>query len=170
MNYTVIGELDPAYTAISGNGHIPTWPINNPYRWNLLLDAVIVNETITVPTTKVSGAPSNKAVVLMDSGSSYTYVICSIPMCFSFKKKLLDMHPLILCKPFTATSQEHTTIKHLATGGFLVPLRSIWPYKLGECFSIFSRTLIILISPSVVKSFPSTPWTSTLRLLISKFV
>ncbi|KAF5321097.1 hypothetical protein D9619_000938 [Psilocybe cf. subviscida] len=68
-----IGELDPAYTAISGNGHIPTWPINNPYRWNLLLDAVIVNDTITVPTTKVSGAPSNKAVVLMDSGSSYTY-------------------------------------------------------------------------------------------------
>ncbi|KAF8204971.1 aspartic peptidase A1 [Pholiota molesta] len=68
-----IGELDPQYTAISGSQHIPTWPINNPYRWNLLLDAVIVNDTITVPTTQVVGAPSNKAVVLMDSGSSYTY-------------------------------------------------------------------------------------------------
>ncbi|KJA24479.1 hypothetical protein HYPSUDRAFT_38499 [Hypholoma sublateritium FD-334 SS-4] len=68
-----IGELEPEYEAISGNEHIPTWPINNPYRWNLLLDALIVNDTITVPTTKVVGAPSNKAVILMDSGSSYTY-------------------------------------------------------------------------------------------------
>ncbi|KAF9485360.1 aspartic peptidase A1 [Pholiota conissans] len=68
-----IGELEPQYAAIAGNEHIPTWPINNPYRWNLLLDALIVNDSITVPTTKVVGAPSNKAVILMDSGSSYTY-------------------------------------------------------------------------------------------------
>lgn len=68
-----IGELEPKYAHVSGSERIPTWPINNPYRWNLLLDAVIVNDTITVPTTKVVGAPSNKAVVLMDSGSSYTY-------------------------------------------------------------------------------------------------
>jgi hypothetical protein len=67
------GELEPQYAHVSGNEPIPTWPITNPYRWNLLLDAVIVNTTITVPTTKVVGAPSNKAVVLMDSGSSYTY-------------------------------------------------------------------------------------------------
>jgi saccharopepsin len=68
-----IGELEPKYAHVSGNERIPTWPISNPYRWNLLLDAVIVNDTITVPTTNVVGAPSNKAVVLMDSGSSYTY-------------------------------------------------------------------------------------------------
>jgi saccharopepsin len=66
------GELEPKYAHVSGNERIPTWPISNPYRWNLLLDAVIVNDTITVPTTNVVGAPSNKAVVLMDSGSSYT--------------------------------------------------------------------------------------------------
>ena len=74
IDQLLLGELEPEYEAISGNEHIPTWPINNPYRWNLLLDALIVNDTITVPTTKVTGAPSNKAVVLMDSGSSYTYV------------------------------------------------------------------------------------------------
>jgi len=68
-----IGELEPQYAHITGNAPISTWPIRNPYRWNLLLDAVIVNNSITVPTTKVVGAPSNKAVVLMDSGSSYTY-------------------------------------------------------------------------------------------------
>lgn len=69
-----IGEYDPAYSSVSGNEKISTWPITNPYRWNVLIDAVIVNETaITVPTTNVVGAPSNKAVALMDSGSSYTY-------------------------------------------------------------------------------------------------
>jgi len=69
-----IGEYDPAYSAVSGNEKIPTWPIQNPYRWNVLVDAIIVNQTTTtVPTTDIVGAPSNKAVALMDSGSSYTY-------------------------------------------------------------------------------------------------
>jgi len=53
---------------------IPTWPPRSPSRWNVLLDAVIVGDRIIVPSdTSVPGAPSNKAVVLMDSGSSYTY-------------------------------------------------------------------------------------------------
>lgn len=68
-----IGEFDPAYSGVTGNAPISTWPVNSPHRWNVLLDAVIVNQTITPATTKVPGAPSNKAVVLMDSGSSYTY-------------------------------------------------------------------------------------------------
>jgi len=33
-----------------------------------------VNNTITVPTSTVDGAPSNKAVALIDSGASYSYV------------------------------------------------------------------------------------------------
>ncbi|EAU84781.1 hypothetical protein CC1G_00300 [Coprinopsis cinerea okayama7 len=68
-----IGEFEPEYTAILGNAPIPTWPPRNPYRWNVLLDALIVNDTITPGTTKIVGAPSNKAVVLLDSGASYTY-------------------------------------------------------------------------------------------------
>ncbi|KAJ3498998.1 hypothetical protein NLJ89_g10148 [Agrocybe chaxingu] len=73
-----IGEIEPQYSAVMGNAKISTWPINSPYRWNVLLDALIVNDTITVPTTQVVGAPSNKAVVLMDSGSSYSYAPKSI--------------------------------------------------------------------------------------------
>ncbi|KAF5331633.1 hypothetical protein D9611_007674 [Ephemerocybe angulata] len=68
-----IGELEEEYSAITGNAPISTWPIQNPYRWNVLLDALIVNDTITPGTTNIVGAPSNKAVVLLDSGSSYTY-------------------------------------------------------------------------------------------------
>jgi saccharopepsin len=54
---------------------IPTWPTNSPKRWDVLLDAVIVGDQIVVPTTAVVGAPNNKAVVSIDSGSSYTYVL-----------------------------------------------------------------------------------------------
>ncbi|KAF8222162.1 acid protease [Tricholoma matsutake] len=68
-----IGEYDPQYAAVANNTAINTWPINSPKRWNVLLDAVIVGDRIVTPTTTVVGAPNNKAVVLLDSGSSFTY-------------------------------------------------------------------------------------------------
>ena len=81
---STLGEFDPAYSGVTGNAPISTWPVHSPRRWNILLDAVIVNQTITPATTKVQGAPSNKAVVLMDSGSSYTFVnhhiLCVFPI------------------------------------------------------------------------------------------
>ena len=69
------GEIEDEYVAITGNQLIPTWPIQNPYRWNVLLDALIVNDGIMPGKTRVQGAPTNKAVVLLDSGSSYTSVL-----------------------------------------------------------------------------------------------
>ncbi|KAG6861612.1 hypothetical protein C0995_014519 [Termitomyces sp. Mi166 len=72
-----IGEYEPEYAAVMNQTAIPTWPVNSPKRWDVLLDAVIVNhanDTIVLPTTDVVGAPTNKAVVLMDSGSSFTSV------------------------------------------------------------------------------------------------
>ncbi|KAF9009070.1 aspartic peptidase domain-containing protein [Cyathus striatus] len=74
----IAGEYEPEYANVVGNEPIPTWPVNSPKRWSVLLDAVIVNDTITVPTTDVIGAPNNKAVVLMDSGASYTYAPTNI--------------------------------------------------------------------------------------------
>jgi hypothetical protein len=71
---TFSGEVDPDYAHVTGSNPIPTWPIHNPYRWNILVDAVIVSGNIVVPSTRVVGAPSNKAVTLMDSGSSYRCV------------------------------------------------------------------------------------------------
>lgn len=74
-NNYIIGEFEPKYAAVANQTAISTWPPRSPSRWNVLLDAVIVGERIIVPSdTSVPGAPSNKAVVLMDSGSSYTYV------------------------------------------------------------------------------------------------
>lgn len=68
-----VGEYDPDYSVVANNTAISTWPINSPKRWNVLLDAIIVGGTTITPTTTVVGAPSNKAVVLLDSGTSYTY-------------------------------------------------------------------------------------------------
>ncbi|KAF8639998.1 hypothetical protein AX17_001244 [Amanita inopinata Kibby_2008] len=68
-----IGEYEPDLEDIANRTPIPTWPAESPKRWTVLLDAIIVGDKINVPSTSVSDAPSNKAVVLMDSGSSYTY-------------------------------------------------------------------------------------------------
>jgi len=38
------------------------------------MDAVLVNGEKIIPTTKVLGAPDNKAVVLLDTGASYMQV------------------------------------------------------------------------------------------------
>lgn len=68
-----IGETESQYSNVTSTNKIPTWPVNSPTRWNVLLDSYIVGtETYTV-STGVEGAPSNKAVVLLDSGTSYTY-------------------------------------------------------------------------------------------------
>ncbi|KAF9451721.1 acid protease [Macrolepiota fuliginosa MF-IS2] len=73
-----IGEYEPEYASIANTSRISTWPVHNPKRWTVLLDSVIIGNDITVPTTQLSNAPSNKAVVLMDSGASYTYAPKSI--------------------------------------------------------------------------------------------
>jgi len=72
------GETESAYSNVTSTNKIPTWPVTSPSRWNILLDSFFVGtETLSVSTT-VQGAPSNKAVALLDSGTSYTYVIICI--------------------------------------------------------------------------------------------
>ena len=65
-----LGQIEPQFANVSNSPSISTWPVVEPTRWSILIDAMITNNTITVPTSTVSGAPSNKAVALIDSGSS----------------------------------------------------------------------------------------------------
>lgn len=68
-----LGEVVPEYQAILENDPIPTWPESYPSRWDILLDAVLVSGQKTVSVTSVvAGVPEGKAVVLLDSGTSYT--------------------------------------------------------------------------------------------------
>jgi len=72
----LIGEVDPEYAAVNQTSPIPTFPVTNPTRWTVLLDAILVGdgETIISMTTSVPSAPSNRAVALLDSGTSYRCV------------------------------------------------------------------------------------------------
>ncbi|KAG8218473.1 aspartic peptidase domain-containing protein [Butyriboletus roseoflavus] len=68
-----VGETDPLYANVTSTNKIPTWPTTAPSRWNVLLDLFIVGAQTVAVSTTVAAAPSNKAVVLFDSGTSYTY-------------------------------------------------------------------------------------------------
>ncbi|KAH0839755.1 aspartic peptidase domain-containing protein [Lanmaoa asiatica] len=68
-----VGETDPLYANVTGTNKIPTWPVTAPSRWNVLLDSFIVGTQNNAVSTTVAAAPPNKAVVLLDSGTSYTY-------------------------------------------------------------------------------------------------
>ncbi|KAI9000949.1 acid protease [Trametes punicea] len=68
-----IGEYDENYTAVANSPKISTFPPSNPTRWSVLLDALLVGPKSVPLSSAVSGAPSGKAVVMFDSGTSYTY-------------------------------------------------------------------------------------------------
>lgn len=71
-----IGEYDEDYKDVANSPKISTYPKSDPTRWTMLLDAILLgnNDTVIPLTTSVSGAPSDKAVVMLDSGTSYTSV------------------------------------------------------------------------------------------------
>ncbi|THH19776.1 hypothetical protein EW146_g1452 [Bondarzewia mesenterica] len=69
----LVGEVEPQYIAVNQTTAIPTFPANSPTRWTVLLDALMVGTDTIEVTSTVSGAPFNRAVVLVDSGTSYTY-------------------------------------------------------------------------------------------------
>jgi saccharopepsin len=67
-----IGETDPQYANVMNTNKVPTWPVIAPSRWNVLLDSFIVGTQTNDVSSTVPGVPANKAVVLLDSGTSYT--------------------------------------------------------------------------------------------------
>ncbi|KAF8338778.1 aspartic peptidase domain-containing protein [Cantharellus anzutake] len=68
-----IGELDSAYTDVMSTSPIPTWPVSNPTRWNILIDGYEVSDGAKTLTSSVSSVPNGKAVVLLDTGTAYVY-------------------------------------------------------------------------------------------------
>ncbi|RDX55693.1 acid protease [Lentinus brumalis] len=69
-----IGEYDEEYKDVANQPKISTFPANDPMRWTVLLDALLIGDSGPIAlSSTVSGAPSGKAVVMLDSGTSYTY-------------------------------------------------------------------------------------------------
>ncbi|KAJ7781244.1 aspartic peptidase domain-containing protein [Mycena metata] len=69
-----IGETEPQYAAVMDNPAIPTWPVTYPNRWNVLLEALFVGNTVVTPTTAGCGRPEQQ------SRSSYSTVGPRTPM------------------------------------------------------------------------------------------
>jgi saccharopepsin len=68
-----ISEYVPEYQQIEQTPAISTWPTQNPTRWSVLLEAVHVGAKPVKVASNISNAPVNRAVVLLDTGTSYTY-------------------------------------------------------------------------------------------------
>ena len=68
-----IGEYVQEYKRIEETPPIPTWPAKLPRRWNVLLEAIHVGAKPVTLTSKIHNAPVNRAVVLLDTGTTYTY-------------------------------------------------------------------------------------------------
>lgn len=73
-----VGEYDSSYSAVANTTHHSTWPEAYPSRWNILLSAVLVGDRAIAVSTNVTGVASNRAVALLDSGTSYTYGPASV--------------------------------------------------------------------------------------------
>lgn len=74
-----IGEYDPQYADVANTDPISTFPLNSPTRWTILVDSLIVGQNQISVTTSVASAPGNQAVALLDSGTSYTFVLITYP-------------------------------------------------------------------------------------------
>ncbi|THH33603.1 hypothetical protein EUX98_g579 [Antrodiella citrinella] len=68
-----IGETVDQYASVLKTNSIPTFPVNSPTRWSVLLDGLVVGGQQVSVSSTVQGAPSNQAVVVLDTGTSYTY-------------------------------------------------------------------------------------------------
>ncbi|KAK0190944.1 aspartic peptidase domain-containing protein [Armillaria mellea] len=68
-----IGEYEDAYSKVAEIDAISTWPVSSPKRWSLLVEALLVGNQTILPSSTTGGAPSNKAVVVLDTGTSYSY-------------------------------------------------------------------------------------------------
>jgi len=68
-----IGEYDQAYAAVADTAPIPTYPEKSPTRWTVLIDSIIANGQKLSLTSAVKNAPSNKAVGLLDTGTSFVF-------------------------------------------------------------------------------------------------
>ncbi|KDQ15395.1 hypothetical protein BOTBODRAFT_31717 [Botryobasidium botryosum FD-172 SS1] len=78
-----IGEVDPAYSTVLNTNPIPTWPRSDPKRWTVLLAAYETGTSTPQtphfpPPSVVFTAPTGTAVILLDSGTSYTYAPSSM--------------------------------------------------------------------------------------------
>ncbi|KZV97236.1 acid protease [Exidia glandulosa HHB12029] len=68
-----ISETDDDYTAVTNGVKVPTFPVEDPIRWCVLLDGFAADGKRFAVGTTVKKVASGKAVILLDSGTTFTY-------------------------------------------------------------------------------------------------
>lgn len=68
-----IGEVDPDFSAITSTPSISTWPVSNPTRWNILIDAYETSSGKATFSSAVKDVSNGQGVLLLDTGTSYVY-------------------------------------------------------------------------------------------------
>lgn len=136
------GEYDPKYQGVIDTDPISTFPQNSPSRWTILVDSLIIGQNQISVKTAVASAPGNKAVALLDSGTSYTLVPiayklferCSlyfvVMLLLKFATRYMGVFKVLIITPFWDN------------GSYLVTLRSTWLFRLSQfCISRASISL-----------------------------
>lgn len=94
----------------------------------MLLDALLIGPKTVSMSSVVANVPSGKAVVVLDSGTSYTCVFEHDNYCTTFffwLNELTDTRRLMYAMRFTVASTVHRTTHPWANGSFPVMLRLI---------------------------------------------
>lgn len=68
-----VGELADQYAAIKDTPKIPLFPPEGSTRWTLMLDSFAVDGSGQNVTSAMTDVPAGRAVVLLDSGTTYSY-------------------------------------------------------------------------------------------------
>jgi saccharopepsin len=73
-----LGEVDDKYAAVQNTDHIPLYPPTGTTRWTVLLDSFASDGVNHELTSTVAGVPKGRAVVLLDTGTTYSYADPSV--------------------------------------------------------------------------------------------
>ena len=73
-----LGEVDDKYAAIQSTDHIPLYPPKGSTRWTVLMDSFASDGVSHELTSLVQGVPEGRAVVLLDTGTTYSYADPSV--------------------------------------------------------------------------------------------
>lgn len=73
-----VGELADEYVDVKDSPKIPLFPPEGSTRWTVMLDSFAVNGANQNITSAVTDVPTGRAVVLLDSGTTYSYAPPSV--------------------------------------------------------------------------------------------
>lgn len=147
QGYFSIGEYNPDYKAVADTDNIWTWPEANPTRWSVLLDSLLFPDSALTLASNVSGV-SGAAVVVLDSGTSYSYVWALLRSeLIILRLREPGMFRPILPSRSTAKCLVLPSMTILASGSSLVTPKSTSHFSSGKHLIAYERACLLSPGP-----------------------